>query len=239
MENNQPSRAVSGAAIRWRVFVDEDAVAKEAGRRVLEAAGRAISARDVFRIVLAGGRTPERAYRSIAGAQGDWKKWDIFFGDERCLPPGHPERNSAMAAHAWLDHVPVSRAHIHVVPAELGPRRAAEIYEREIRAALPFDVVLLGLGEDGHTASLFPGAAHPEHRLVVPVTDAPKPPPERVSLTPKALRDARGVMVLVCGAGKREAVRRWRDGATLPIAAVTPQAGVDVLLDKAAFGDRG
>ncbi len=229
--------ALTGAPIRWRVFADEDEVAEEAARRILCAAQKAISARGVFRLVLAGGQTPRRAYRLLGGEHADWDRWEIFFGDERCLPNGDPDRNFEMAASAWLDRVPIPREHIHVVPAELGPKRAADIYEGEIRAALPFDMVLLGLGEDGHTASLFPGATHPEDRLAVPVVDAPKPPPERVSLSAQALSDTRSALVLVCGAGKRTAVRRWRDGAKLPIAAIVPRAGVDVLLVADAFGN--
>ncbi len=221
-------------ATRWHRFPDADAVAGEAVARILDASQRAIDERGRFSIVLAGGTTPERVYRRLRDCDADWSRWRVWFGDERCLPVDHPERNSVMAARAWLDHVPVPSTQIFPIPAELGPRRAAEIYEPLVEAEVPFDLVLLGIGEDGHTASLFPGHEHPGDRYVVPVFDAPKPPPERVSLNLPALCDTRALYVLVTGASKRDAVHRWRDGADLPVARLTCAAGVDVLLDAAA-----
>ena len=201
---------------------------------ILLGAYRAIAAHQSFRLVLAGGRTPENVYRILSESNADWSRWEIYFGDERCLPMGDPERNSTMAMHAWLEHVPIPEANIRVIPAELGPEKGASEYEWTIDKALPFDMVLLGLGEDGHTASLFPGAEHPVGQLVHPVFDAPKAPPQRISLSAAALSNAAKVVVLVCGAGKRDAVRGWRNGVSLPITMVKPVSGVDVLLDEAA-----
>jgi 6-phosphogluconolactonase len=220
-------------SVRWHCLSDADAVAEQALARIVSASQRAIAERGRFSIVLAGGTTPERVYRRLKDCDSDWSRWHVWFGDERCLPADHPERNSVMAQRAWLAHVPIPAEQIHPIPAELGPQQAAETYQSLIRSGIPFDLVLLGIGEDGHTASLFPGHAHPDGRLVVPVFNAPKPPPERVSLTVTALSDTRELCVLVTGESKRKAVQQWRQGADLPIARLRCAAGIDVLLDEA------
>ena len=230
-----PDRTMPEAAtaVRWHVFDNPQAVAGQAAQHILVAAASAIAERGVFRIVLAGGRTPEAAYRLLVGKDTDWSRWDIFFGDERCLPVDDAERNSRMAAQAWLDHVAIAREHIHLISAEQGAEAAAQAYTLQVQAATPFDLVLLGMGEDGHTASLFPGQQHPEE-LVHAVHNAPKPPPERVSLSQQALSDARQVLILVTGGGKRDAVKAWKAGATLPVASIRGHTGVDVLIDRDA-----
>lgn len=222
--------------VRWHVLDDPQAVAEHTAQRILEAAGSAITERGVFRMVLAGGRTPEAAYRRLVDADTDWSCWDIFFGDERCLPIDDPERNSAMAAQAWLDHVPIARSQIHVIPAEAGAEVASQAYTGDVRDALPFDMVLLGMGEDGHTASLFPGHQHDPGEPVHAVHNAPKPPPDRVSLSQNVLSDARQVLILVTGSGKRDAVSAWKAGDALPVASIRGIGGVDVLIDRDAAG---
>ena len=184
--------------------------------------------------MLAGGRTPEAAYRLLVGADTDWSRWEIYFGDERCLPVDDAERNSRMAARALLDAVKIPTANVHTIPAEQGAEAAAKAYQPVVRAALPFDLVLLGIGEDGHTASLFPGQQHPAGQLVHAVHNAPKPPPDRVSLSAGALSEAREVLILATGAAKRTAIKAWQAGEPLPIAAIGGLACVDVLLDSAA-----
>ena len=228
------SRLIKDTPTRWHMFDDADAVAVQAAQRILQSASRAIAERDLFRIVLAGGRTPEAAYRLLAGADTDWSRWEIYFGDERCLPVDDAKRNSLMAATALLDGVAVPTANIHPIPAERGAEAAAGEYEAVIRVAMPFDLVLLGIGEDGHTASLFPGQQHPAEQLVHAVHNAPKPPPNRVSLSARALSEAREVLILATGAGKRRAIQAWQAGEPLPIAGIGGPAPVDVLLDRAA-----
>lgn len=220
---------------RWTPLPSAEAVAQRARDRILQRAQAAITERGAFHLVLAGGGTPERCYRLLQHTPADWGQWHIWFGDERCLPPDHPQRNSRMASDALLDRVPIPRHQIHPIPAELGPTEAARRYRHEIAAALPFDLVLLGLGEDGHTASLFPGQRHPDDALVVPVTCAPKPPPERVSLNYPALQRSNWLLFLVTGAGKGEAVAAWRAGRPLPAARVRPQGPCEILLDAAAW----
>jgi 6-phosphogluconolactonase len=221
-------------AVRWHVVPDATVLARDVAALILAQADAAIAERGEFRIVLAGGRTPAAIYELLGAAAAHWSGWRIFYGDERCLPPDHPERNSLMAARRWLDRVPVPRENIHVIPAELGPEPAARAYADTIRRALPFDLVLLGMGEDGHTASLFPGHVHATGELVHPVFGAPKPPAERVSLGLAALNAAAKVIILVTGCSKRDAVRQWKNGVPLPVACICPPAGVDVYLDALA-----
>jgi 6-phosphogluconolactonase len=220
--------------IIWHCLADADAVAENAADRILAAAKEAIVRHGRFRIVLAGGRTPEAAYRLLANANADWRRWHIYFGDERCLPPEHPDRNSTMASRAWLDHVDIPRQQIHIIPAELGPEEGAKRYTSEIAEVLPFDLVLLGLGEDGHTASLFPGHRHPDNKAVVPVFNAPKPPAERVSLSSFSLGQAGQVLVLVTGMEKHGAIQDWKAGRQLPISDIMPKNPLHVLLDDLA-----
>jgi 6-phosphogluconolactonase len=162
-------------------------------------------------LVLAGGNTPKRAYELLAQADITWGRVTVLFGDERCVPPDHPDSNFRLARETLLDRV--APASVHRIAGELGPDEAAELYSRIVAAVAPLDVVLLGAGEDGHTASLFPG--HPEVNArgwAVGVRNAPKPPPDRVSLTLAALQGARRVMVLATGAGKADAVARAKRG---------------------------
>ncbi len=220
--------------VRWHEFADTAALQADALARVLAAAGAATVQHGAFDIVLAGGNTPRKLYRALRGAGADWRRWHTWFGDERCAPPGDPERNSRMARDEWLDHVPIPAANVHAIRAELGAREAATRYARELRGVQTFDLVLLGLGEDGHTASLFPGhdwGVAADSPTALAIFDAPKSPPERVSLSATRLADARQVLFLVEGAGKHDAIMRWKRGEVIPATSVAPASGVDVLLD--------
>lgn len=224
-------------SIRWHVFPDDTSLVANALARVLAAARDAIAQHGAFDIVLAGGNTPRKLYRALRHAGADWSRWHVWFGDERCAPPDDPQRNSRMARDEWLDHVAIPAANVHAIPAESGAREAAALYARELRVVDALDLVLLGLGEDGHTASLFPGhgwGTHADSPDAMAVFDAPKPPPERVSLSAQRLANARNVLFLVEGAGKRDAVAAWKRGDAIPAASIAPESGVDVLLDAVA-----
>ena len=189
--------------------------------------------------MLAGGNTPRGVYEMLRTADADWSRWHIYFGDERCLPGDDLERNSRMAADTWLDHVAIPSDQVHAIPAERGAREAAPIYSDTLRDVGDFDLVLLGLGEDGHTASLFPGhdwGVAMDSPDALAVFDAPKPPPQRVSLSAARLSRTREVLFLVTGESKRDAVTQWRSGANIPARAIQPQAGVDVLLESSLLG---
>ena len=191
-----------------RIVCDsKDLPARAAARIALELT-RAVIDRGRASLALAGGTTPKATYESLAGLPLDWSLIDIFFGDERCVPADHADSNYRMAKAALFDRITIPTERVHRMQGDLADRDAAA---RSYAAELPerLDVVVLGIGEDAHTASLFPGSAalREPTRLVLPVT-GPKPPPERLSLTPPALRAARVCVVLGSGAGKAEPVRR-------------------------------
>ncbi len=224
---------------RWHVYQSTSELEQSALQAILSSARQAISLRGAFHIVLAGGTTPRRVYELLRQANAGWAAWHVYFGDERCLPPDHAERNSRMAALAWLDHVAIPSSQIYLIPAERGAEIAASIYAQTLAGIELFDLVVLGLGEDGHTASLFPN-----HDLgntlsapnAIAVLDAPKPPPQRVSLSAQRLSAARQVMFLVTGAAKQQAINDWRKGVDIPAAAISPAAGVDVHLEAELLG---
>lgn len=190
-------------------------------------------ARGVASVVLTGGRTGiavlEQLRRSPARDAVDWSRVDIYWGDERFLPPGDPERNDTQAYAALLDHVPVDPARVHPMPAADDTWRddaegAAEAYARELAArASPedhgpvprMDVCLLGVGEEGHTGSIFPSspAAYETERTVVAVRNSPKPPPTRITLTLPAIRRSAEVWLLTTGAAKAAVVAMALRGA--------------------------
>jgi len=206
------------------LLADAEAVAAEACRLIGNAAQDAIRQRRLFRLVLAGGHTPRRCYQLLAATEQDWAAWEIFWSDERCRPAGHPERNDCMAQAVWLGRVAIPAAQLHPIPVELGPEKAATRYGALLAEHLPFDLVLLGMGEDGHTASLFPQAAA-QDAPVIAVHGAPKPPAERVSLNYQSLQACRQQLVLVTGGEKSSALAAWQQNAGLPIArAVTNHA---------------
>ena len=180
-------------------------------------------------LVLAGGSTPRRCYELLADIEVAWGRVTVLFGDERCVPPDHPDSNYRMAREALLDRV--SPATVHRMPAELGPDEGAELYSPVVAALAPLDLVLLGVGEDGHTASLFPG--HPAVNAsgwAIGIRDSPKPPPERVTLTLPVLRAARRVLILATGAGKADAVAKAKRGE-VPSGMI---AGARWLIDREA-----
>jgi 6-phosphogluconolactonase len=229
MTTNSPQR------VRWHGFAGVPELQADAVARIRAVAHGASIARGVFRIVLAGGETPRGVYELLRKAITDWSKWQVYFGDERCAPASDPQRNSRMAREALLDHVPIPRANVHAIPGEAGPLDGAAQYSQVLHAVGEFDLVLLGLGEDGHTASLFPEhdwGAQKNSPDAVPVLDAPKPPPDRISLSAARLSRSRAVLFLVEGEAKREAIRRWRNGEPIPAAVITPRAGVDVLTES-------
>jgi 6-phosphogluconolactonase len=182
-------------------------------------------------LVLAGGTTPERCYELLAEMEVDWGKVTILFGDERCVPPDHPDSNYRIAREKLLDKV--SPATVHRMPAELGPDEGAKEYAKTIANLVPLDLVILGVGEDGHTASLFPN--HPILKatgLVAGIKNSPKPPSERVTLTLETIQAAKQVIVLATGKGKADAVALAKRGE-VPSGMI---AGAQWLIDRAAAG---
>ncbi len=221
-----------------RVFADADTLVAALADALCIEAESAIAARGVFHLVLAGGSTPRALYRALADRNAGDARWQVWYGDERCLPAGHPERNSVMSETAWLEASRIPPENRRPVPAELGAVEAAARYAGWLKDVADFDVVLLGIGEDGHTASLFPdhdwGDA-PGSPDVLAVHAAPKPPPERVSLSVTRLSRSRCVWFIVTGTGKREALLRWKSGEMLPVSAVRGKLDTVAWLDAAAW----
>ena len=188
---------------------DSNQLAERAAARIAEALKKAISADAKSSLALAGGTTPRAAYEALAKIPGiDWSRVSVYFGDERAVPPTHPDSNFSMAQAALFTRVPLPTANIHRIVAENPDQDAAA---RAYEALLPerLSVLVLGIGEDGHTASLFPGspALNERTRRVLPVI-GPKPPPQRLSITPPVIESAKLCIVIANGAGKAEPVRR-------------------------------
>ncbi len=199
--------------------------AAEAARFILGHARTAIAARGLFRLALSGGNTPRAVHAELArlGADLSWNRVQITFGDERCVPPDHADSNYRMAKETLLDAVAIPAGNVFRIRGEIDPAIAAQEYEEKLAAVAArfgepryvHDLVLLGLGEDGHTASLFPGspALDETARNVIPAT-GPKPPPQRITMTFPLLNAARHVCFLVTGAGKHALVEEIAAGGS-------------------------
>lgn len=220
---------------QWHQFDSSEQVANKVLEKVLQSAEQAIAERGCFKIVLAGGSTPEKIYQQLVGAKTDWSKWMVYYGDERCLPADDKDRNSIMASRALLSKVAIPEANVFTMPTESGTVLAAEKYRKMIENVEQFDLVLLGMGEDGHTASLFPGHQHDLQEAVHEVYNSPKPPSDRISLSAKTLANTRQLIFIVTGSSKFDPVRQWKQGADLPVASIEPSVGVDIYIDNAAI----
>ena len=233
-----------------KIYDDPEAVAQAAAARFVELAADAMKERGSFSVALAGGSTPKRIYELLAG--DDWRervRWDdvhIFFGDERSVPPDHHESNYRMANEALLSHVPIPVANVHRMTGEGDAAASASRYEDELRSFFgdvpwpPFDLVMLGMGDDGHTASLFPDttALREESAWVVP-NWVEKFSTYRITLTAPAINHARHVMFNVTGTGKAERLPEVlggeRDPERLPSQLIRPATGrLEWLVDRAA-----
>jgi 6-phosphogluconolactonase len=203
----------------------------------------AIAANGAFHVALSGGSTPLPLYALLAlpewAARVDWSRVHIYWGDERCVPPDHPDSNYRLAHDALLAQVPIPAANIHRIRGEIDPAQAAEEYAHEIDG-VRFDLILLGMGDDGHTASLFPGspAIHEEMRRVM-AQYVERLGVWRITLTPAAINDAAHVLFMVSGAGKAERLREVLRGPyrpdSLPAQVVRPKRGrLDWLVDRDA-----
>jgi 6-phosphogluconolactonase len=206
------------------ILKETAALAEQAAKRFTALAAKAWHEHRSFTVALAGGSTPKALYLVLGSepyrTQVDWSKIEFFFGDERAVPPDHPDSNYRLANESLFRPAGVSSEQIHRMKGEMeNLSAAAELYARELRALTSddfphFDLVLLGLGSDGHTASLFPHseALQERTRWVLPILDAPKPPRRRLTLTTPVLNAARQVIFLVSGEKKARAVREVLQG---------------------------
>lgn len=224
------------------VVADPGELAGEAARRIARTAATAVADRGRFSLALSGGSTPRGTYETLASAPlrdtVAWQSVHVFWSDERCVPPDHPDSNYRMARLALLDRVPLPGANIHRIAGELPPEKAAHRYEGELA---PLDLALLGLGPDGHTASLFPGAPAPSAGRLAVAVYAEHLHSWRVTLTPAALNTARHVLFLVEGAEKAAALAATLEGPLDPVRwpaqGITGASGeADWIVDRAAAG---
>jgi 6-phosphogluconolactonase len=201
------------------VVVDSDDFAVTAADAIARLVAGSVAERGAAHVALAGGSTPRPVYRHLAERHDvSWTKVHIYFGDERAVPPNDGASNYHMAHETLLRHVPIPPGQVHRMEAE---REDLEAAAADYASLLPerLDVVLLGLGEDGHTASLFPGsAALAEHDKTVLPVDGPKPPAKRLTIAPGVITGARATLVMAAGRGKAEAVARALEGSYDPVA---------------------
>lgn len=221
-----------------------EAVARAAAAAIVESAFKAIHERGEFRLVLAGGHTPRATYELLATElreEIDWRRVIFYFGDERCVGPDDPASNYRMAKEALFDPLKLQGGSVRRMAGELAPDAAAADYDAEIRAVIAdrqpaFDLTLLGMGGEGHTASLFPGSAALEEttRTIAHVT-VPADPPDRLTMTPVALAASRQILFLVTGKEKAKALAKvFGGGDDLPAARVAQLGPSRFLVDAAA-----
>ena len=224
---------------RWHSFSNRDDLIRNVIANLTDFADACIQYRGAFHLVLAGGTTPKTIYQGLRDIPTDWSAWHIYFGDERCLEVGAEDRNDTMARQNWLSYVSIPERQIHAIPAEIGNQAGAEAYTLILQEIDTFDLVLLGLGEDGHTASLFPGHAsgsEADAPPVLAVTNAPKPPAERISLSAHRLSQSRQVWFIVTGEAKRRALEYWQREQDIPALSICPKTGIDIYTDLALDG---
>jgi len=228
------------------IFNSPEALIHRAAQLFARQVSQAVAQRGQFSVALAGGKTPQALYEHLATLALPWQQMHFFWSDERCVGPLEAGSNYGMAFKAWLSRVPIPAENIHRILGELPPQQAAERYENELRSFFGkqprFDLALLGMGEDGHTASLFPGssALQETQAWVVCVPHDTPPPPlvTRVTLTFTALNACRLALFLVSGKGKAPRLAEIRRGESgLPAEKVQPPKGKLLwLVDSAAAG---
>jgi 6-phosphogluconolactonase len=201
---------------KWHVYPEFDDASKSAADFIAGNIEKKLQENDICRVILPGGNTPAICLSYLSEKELPWDKVHWYLGDERCYPRDHAERNDVMLEkYLWSR---ISSTNVNNIPAELGAEEAAEVYREVINSVNSFDIAFLGLGEDGHTASLFPdNEALNDIRSVIPVYNSPKAPEDRVSLSLNTLRKAECRVVLTGGTAKADVISRIKRGEQLPI----------------------
>ena len=214
----------------WLLCSSQKDFELKATEMIANYANDAIRTKGHFSLVLAGGNTPKKIYESLSKKDCDWGNWHIYFGDERCLPSNDKDRNSLMAEKSFFSKVSIPKHQINIIPAELGMNEGAEAYNKKLNSDMVFDLVLLGLGEDAHTASIFPNSKFDENKQAVPISNAPKPPENRISLTPLRLSMANFVIFLVMGKDKKNALNKFKSAENIPASRISAIKKLTVLI---------
>lgn len=204
----------------WLIFDNNNSLSEFLSQEVLDIAKISINKKGFFNIVLTGGQSCINLYKTLAKANSNWSKWYIYLGDERFLPKKHKNRNDEAINKIWLDGSLIPKKNINFIQAELGLVRAKNKYERVLNNIDKFDVVLLGVGEDGHIASLFPNCKYPKNQNVVIEMNSPKLPKERISISYEKLNKAHNVFKIIVGKSKQTIVKMLLQGELFPVSAV-------------------
>lgn len=208
---------------RFRIYYDSEEMAVDMVIELAQIIQESITRQGICHLVFPGGRSPRRILELLREQKLTWASLHLYPGDERCVPIGDPERNDRLIDELLLTQVPLPPENLHRIHAELGPEEGARLYNQLLAQTPRFDIALLGIGLDGHTASLFPGnPALNDTRPAVAVYNAPKPPSERVSIGLSHLRKARERWVIVTGNEKQELMMRIQHGEEFPITLVHP-----------------
>jgi 6-phosphogluconolactonase len=233
--------------MNFEIFPTSPALIGRAAEQFIKTAAQSIQEHGHFSVALSGGSTPRILYARLATLPVPWQNIHLFWGDERCVPPNHSYSNYLMTVENLLDHIAIPPENIHRIPGELPPEQAAEAYEQDLRAFFGtsprFDLVLLGMGDDGHTASLFPGspalAESARWAVATEHTIPPLPLVPRVTLTFGVLNAARRVIFIVTGVGKAEKLAQIQGGEnSLPAAQIQPTDGELLwIVDESAAGN--
>ncbi|HEV7162283.1 MAG TPA: 6-phosphogluconolactonase [Solirubrobacteraceae bacterium] len=225
---------------------DAESVAERAAAQIVRQLARAREERGVAHLALSGGTTPGRTYELLAREPEALEGVEVWFADERCVAPDDPESNYRLAAEALLGPASIPAARVHRMRGELGPDNGASSYAQELAAGLPasadglpvLDLIVLGIGPDGHVASLFPGAASLDaaaEAVCLGIVDSPKPPPERITLSLAVLRAARSCLLLATDASKADAVSAMLGQESRHVPASLLRRGrLSVIVDDAA-----
>lgn len=231
-----------------KVLPDVSSLAREAAERIVAAAVQAIDTHGTFSLALSGGSTPRPVYELLSQepfrSHVNWNKVEIYFGDERCVPPDSPQSNFKMANETLLSRVPIPDQSVHRIRGEMDPHQAAKEYGQMLKERFGdggLDLVLLGMGPDGHTASLFPGtqAVHETHHRCV-ANFVPKLNAWRVTMTAAFINRSDQVMFLVAGADKSQilstVLEEPPDVERYPVQSIRPAGRLIWLMDAAAAG---
>jgi 6-phosphogluconolactonase len=201
----------------WKIFKDKNTLSECLAADIMYVANESIKKSGQFNIVLAGGKSFIDTYKILRDAKSNWIKWYIYICDERCLPANDKDRNDSIINEAWLKYGKIPKKNINFINAELGIEEAVKHYESVLKNNIIFDLVLLGMGEDGHTASLFPNHTYNQNDNVVVEYNSPKFPKERISLSYARLNKSKYVYKLISGPSKSQALNLWMNGEKLPI----------------------
>lgn len=217
----------------WFVYHDFDSASQAAAVFMADKINECLSQKDVCYVALPGGHSPVKCLAYLATRDIPWNKVHWYLGDERCYPSGHADRNDVMLDNEFWSLL--GQTHIHRIASELGAEQAAEKYREEIASFDHLDIAFLGMGEDGHTASLFPdNEALEDSRSVVPVYHSPKPPENRVSLSINTLKQAQYRIVLISGRSKAAVIKRVKNDEALPVNCI---GDINWFMDQAAFAE--